>query len=173
MFETQSCVLCLARMLHLSPLTMRNIVSDQMHAFNSIYQIWHITPYITSLLPVMWLRRGSGGVRKLWSQLDGLECGFTVRWSTEIRKEGLRRRWVCTPVSLWLWCRVTTAVSCLWTIEKRGPIKEWQPYVALTSQGALNKWGCMIKGSRLNVPFRQNGNPSLFNKRKAGGHIKG
>lgn len=160
-------------MLHLSPVTMRNIVSDHKHAFNSIYQTWHLTPDIPSLRPVVWSKRGGRGVRKLWSQLDGLGHGFTVRWSTDIRKEGLRRRWVCTVVSLWPWCRTTTAVSCLWTIEKkRGPIKVRQPYFAPTSQGALNKWDWMIKGSRLYVPFSQSGNPSLFNKGKAGGHIK-
>ncbi len=109
--------------------------------------------------------KGGRVVRKIWSRLDGLGRGFGVRWSIEIRKEGLRRTWVCTAM-------VQSDSILFMNNRKRGPLKEREPYVALTSQGVLNKWDCMIKGFRLYILFRQNRNPSLFNNRKAGGHIK-
>lgn len=94
LFETQSSMPCLAAVLHLSPVTIRNIVSDHKNVFNSIYQTWHFTPYIPPSAASM-AEKGGRIVRKLWSRLDRLGRGFGVRWRIEIRKEGLRRRWVC------------------------------------------------------------------------------
>ncbi len=177
LFETQSCMPCLAAVLHLSPVTTINIVSDHKHAFNSIYQTWHITPYIPPSAASM-AEKGGRVVRKLWSRLDGLGCGFGVRWSIENREGGIEKKMSLYrhgperqyPVCDWedefvpSWSRVT--VFCLWTIEKRGPLKEREPYVALISQGVLNKWDCTIKGFRLYIPFRQNRNTSCLTTEK-------